>query len=381
MPAQKKNVTPMLHNGIDSMTLAIELFNRPSEQARTHAVLMLLHHAFEMLLKAAILQRTGSIHESEQRFTYGFDRCLTVAEQELKLITADERATLSILDAQRDQAAHYYLSMSEDVLYVHAQSAVTLFGGLLTSVFGIALSEKLPSRILPVSTRPPRDLVTLFESEFAEVDRLLSAGKRQGAAAAARLRSILAFAVGSRESTGRVSESDIEMAIANRRRNRSWDVILPEVAQLRLTTDGGGIPITMRISKDAQIAVRIAKPGEEVSGTLIKQQIDPWDVYTMSRDDMATKLGLSGPRTHALIYELKIQDDPDCYKELKRKSQVFKGYSKKALDLLRNAKETLDMDVIWQKHRRRLVPTTKDSVNKGLVRTGDPQTVRQSAQP
>lgn len=381
MPAQKKNVTPMLHNGIDSLTLAIELFNRPSEQARTHAVLMLLHHAFEMLLKAAILQRTGSIHEPEQRFTYGFDRCLNVAEQELKLITADERATLSILDAQRDQATHYYLSMSEDVLYVHAQSAVTLFGGLLTSVFGIALSEKLPSRILPVSTRPPRDLITLFESEFAEVDRLLSAGKRQGAAAAARLRSILAFAVGSRESTGRVSESDIETAIANRRRNRSWDVILPEVAQLRLTTDGGGIPITMRISKDAQIAVRIAKPGEEVSGTVIKQQIDPWDVYTMSRDDMAAKLGLSGPRTHALIYELKIQDDPDCYKELKRKSQVFKGYSKKALDLLRNAKETLDMNVIWQKHRRRLVPTTKDSANKGLVRTGDPQTARQPAQP
>lgn len=369
MPAQKKNVAPMLQNGIDSLTLAIELFNRPSEQARTHSVLMLLQHAFEMLLKAAILQQTGSIHDTEKKYTYGFDRCLNVAEQQLKIVSSDERATLSILDAQRDQATHYYLLMSEDVLYVHAQSAVTLFSALVKRFFNITLSERLPGRILPVSTRPPRDLIALFQCEFAEVDRLLSAGKRQGAAAAARLRSVLAFAVGAREHMDRVSEADINAAIAKRRKNLSWDVILPEVAQLRLSTDGGGIPITMKISKDAPIAVRIAKPGEEVSGTVIKQQIDPWDVYTMSRDDLAGKLGLTGPRTHALIYELKIQDDPECYKELRRKSQVFKGYSKKALDLLREAKERLDMDAVWQKHRRRLVPTTKEQANQSAHTT------------
>jgi hypothetical protein len=50
-----------MKRGIGSMTLAIELFNRPSEVARQHAVVILLHHAFELLLKAAILQKTGSI--------------------------------------------------------------------------------------------------------------------------------------------------------------------------------------------------------------------------------------------------------------------------------------------------------------------------------
>jgi hypothetical protein len=249
--------------------------------------------------------------------------------------------------------------MSEDILYVHAQSSVTLFNEVLKKAFGVALSERLPSRILPVSTRPPRDLVALFSNELAQVDRLLTSGKRQGAAAAAKLRTILAFTIGSRDGGQRVSETEITAAIALRRRKSEWEVILPEVAQLKLSTDGSGIPITMRISKDAPIAVRIAKPGEAVTGTVIKQQIDPWDVFTMSRDDLAVKLSLTGPRTHALIYELKLQSDPECYKELRKKSQVFKGYSKKALDMLRQAKEELNIDEVWARHRRKLVPTAR----------------------
>ncbi len=359
MPKLKKNVAPLLDKSIDSLTLAIELFNRPTEIARTHGVLILMQHAFEMLLKACILQQTGSIHDREQRYTYGFDRCLTIATEQLKIISTDERATLSILDAQRDQAAHYYVEMSEDILYVHAQSGVTLFNEILKKAFSVILSERLPSRILPVSTRPPRDLVALFSGELAEVDRLLAGGKRQGAVAAAKLRTILAFTVGSRDGEERVSEAEISAAISQRRRKSEWDVILPEVAQLKLSTDGSGIPITMRISKDAPIAVRIAKPGETVTGTVIKQQIDPWDVFTMSRDDLAEKLSLTGPRTHALIYELNLQSDPECYKELRKKSQVFKGYSKKALDRLRQAKSELNIDEVWARHRKKLVPTAR----------------------
>lgn len=359
MPKLKKNVSPLLDKSIESLTLAIEIFNRPTEIARTHGVLILMQHAFEMLLKACILQQTGSIHDREQRYTYSFDRCLAVATEQLKIISSDERATLSILDAQRDQAAHYYVEMSEDVLYVHAQSGVTLFNEVLEKTFGVVLSERLPSRILPVSTRPPRDLVALFSNELGEVDRLLTGGKRQGASAAAKLRTILAFTVGSRDGGQRVSEAEILAAISQRRRKSEWEVILPEVAQLKLNTDGVGIPITMRISKDAPIAVRVAKPGETVAGTVIKQQIDPWDVFTMSRDDLAKKLSLTGPRTHALIYELNLQADPECYKELRKKSQIFKGYSKKALDKLRQAKAELNIDEVWASHRKKLVPTAR----------------------
>jgi hypothetical protein len=364
MSRYKRNVAPLLERAIESLTLAIELFNRPAETARAHGVLILLQHAFEMLLKAGILQRTGNIHDDERRYTFGFDKCLRIATEDLSLLNKDERATLSILDAQRDQAAHYYVAVSEDVLYVHAQSAITLFDSLLSRAFSQSLADTLPSRVLPISTRPPRDLVVLLNSELTEVDRLLAIGTRHGAQAAARLRTVLSFAVGSREALERVPESEIEAAITRRRKMQEWEIILPEIAQLRLSTDGSGIPISMRISKQAGIPVRVAQPGEPVEGTLIKQEIDPWTVFNLSRDDLAEKLGLTGPRTHALIFELDLQSDPACYRELKKKSQIYKGYSKKALDRLRQAKKDLDVESVWLKYRERFTSRRPKGKNR-----------------
>jgi hypothetical protein len=189
--------------------------------------------------------------------------------------------------------------------------------------------------------------------ELAEVDRLRELGKRRGAKAAARLRSVLAFATGAREESDRVSEDELSDAIARRRHGEAWEVILPEVTQLRLSTDGSGVPISMRISKDAPAAVRITKPGEDAVGSLLKQEVNLWDKFNMSRDDFAEKLALSGPRTHALIYELAIQDDDECYRELKRKRQIFKGYSHKALDRLRDGMKTLNLDEVWQRQKHR----------------------------
>jgi hypothetical protein len=259
------------------------------------------------------------------------------------------------LDAQRDQAAHYYIDISEDVLYVHAQSGVTLFDTLLQKRFSKRLADFLPSRVLPVSTRPPRDLSVLLNSELAEVDRLLATGRRQGAQAAAKLRTILAFTSGAMQEDGcRVSESEIDIAIAKRRKRQDWKVILPEIAQLTLSTDGSGIPISMKIANDATLAFKIAKLGDNLEGTVLKQEIDPWTVFNLGRDELAKKLALSGPRTHALIFELQLQDDKDCYRELRRKSQVFKGYSQKALKRLRDALKTTDMDDVWARHKWKL---------------------------
>jgi len=46
---------------MESLTLAVEVFNRPSPTARTQGVLLHLQHAFEMLLKAAIWEERGRI--------------------------------------------------------------------------------------------------------------------------------------------------------------------------------------------------------------------------------------------------------------------------------------------------------------------------------
>jgi hypothetical protein len=52
----RRQAAMYLDSAVDSLTLAIELFNRPSPTARDHAVPMLLGHTFEMLLKSIIYQ-------------------------------------------------------------------------------------------------------------------------------------------------------------------------------------------------------------------------------------------------------------------------------------------------------------------------------------
>lgn len=354
MPQCKRDVQELKSRAIHSLVLAIEIFNRPHDQGRSEAVLIFLHHAFEMLLKAIIKEKTGTVHAKGEKYSYGFDKCLEVAQNEIHTLSVDERATLSILDAHRDTAIHFYQEVSEDLLYLQAQAGVTLFDDLLQRVFKERLADSIPERVLPVSTRPPKDIQVLIDSELSQVDDLLRAGSRKGIQAAARLRPILALATATRDDAERVTESELRRAINRRRRGDDWSVILPEVAQLKLDTQGEGIPIFLRIKKDADIAVRVAKAGEPVTGTLIKQQVNVWDVFNLSRDDLAAKIGVSGPKTSALILELKINEDPECFHLLKKKSTELKGYSKKALDRLREALSSgMSVDAVWAKHRNR----------------------------
>ena len=257
----------------------------------------------------------------------------------------------------------YYQEISEDLLYVQAQAAVTLFDDLLKTAFVERLADLIPERVLPISTRPPTDLQVLVDSELRQVDALLKPGSRRGVQATARLRSIMALATASRHQAERVTEVELAKAVSRRRKGEDWKVVLPEVAQLKLDTQGEGIPLYVRITKDAELAVRVGKPDEQSDGFLIKQEINIWDKYNMGRDDLAEKLKLSGPRTSALIVEFKIQDDPECFRVLKRGSITHKGYSKKALDSLREAlADGVDIEAVWQKHRHRFGGRRKPAV-------------------
>lgn len=109
----------------------------------------------------------------------------------------------------------------------------------------------------------------------------------------------------------------------------------------------------MKITKEATISFKLAKPGDEIQGTLVKQEVDPWTVFNLPLTKLAKNLNLTQPKTLALIYEMDIQSDPECYRELKRMSQTFKAYSKKALDLLREGMKTADMDAIWVRYKSR----------------------------
>src|SRR4051794_22060225 len=88
------DVRELLQRSLGSLKLAIEVFNRPNDEGRTEAVLMLLHHGFELILKTLILARTGTVFDEESGYSYSFATCLRLAEDELKAISKDQRRFL-----------------------------------------------------------------------------------------------------------------------------------------------------------------------------------------------------------------------------------------------------------------------------------------------
>lgn len=100
----KREVRVLRDKALDALILAIEHFNRPYDRGRAQAVLILLDHSFEMLLKSAILHRGGRIREKRAKNTLGFEACVQQALNTgaMKFLSNEQALTLQMVNALRD---------------------------------------------------------------------------------------------------------------------------------------------------------------------------------------------------------------------------------------------------------------------------------------
>ena len=120
-------------------------FNSPLDDGRVTAVLLHLQHAFEMLMKAALVQQpTPGLFDKETRRSIGFARCLHEARSAARLkLTEEEAGTLRAADAMRDDEQQWFTVVDEGLLYLHARAAVTLFDDAVLGLRGA--SRRLPT--------------------------------------------------------------------------------------------------------------------------------------------------------------------------------------------------------------------------------------------
>lgn len=102
----KRKTRLLLDRSQNSLVLSIELFNRPFDCGRVEGVLLCLDHAFEMVLKALVLEKTGRIRNPRETFNYGFDKCLNICQSQLSMIDEDQALILRNLNGFRDAATH-----------------------------------------------------------------------------------------------------------------------------------------------------------------------------------------------------------------------------------------------------------------------------------
>src|SRR5262249_32879786 len=151
-------------------------------------------------------------------------------EPGIRFLANDQAIALQTINGCRDSAQHHLLEISEQQLYIHAQSGVTLFADVLKKVFQKDLSNYLPSRVLPVSTIAPTGLVGLFEGEAAEIAKLLRPGRRRRTEALARTRPLAILDASVRGEKLQPGEEDLHKLGQALAANKPWREVFPGAA-------------------------------------------------------------------------------------------------------------------------------------------------------
>ena len=349
----------LLNQAVESLVIGIEHFNRPSENCRKTSVLLMLDHAFEMLLKAALGHRGVSLRKADTGYALGINECLNKAtdDGDVRFLSADEHRTLAVLNGLRDQAQHYVVDVSEQILYTVAQSSVTLFAEVLARTFGQKLCDFVPSRVLPISTDPPKEINVLMRDEYAQLRSLLETSDKGVCPDEPRLRSLVTIDRALQLVDPHLSDADLNSIREFVKATDDWSSVFSGIAQVQLSSDGAGAKVAIHLTKKEGTPVRLLAEGEDANGlSVVIQPVRDTETYRFSSVDLAKKLSLSGPRTRALVDHLGLKDDSRCFRYLKFGKSSHPRYSPIALDRCREAltgKDPVDMEEVWILHKPR----------------------------
>jgi Domain of unknown function (DUF3644) len=348
----KREPRTLLSKATDSALLAVEHFNRPWDRGRPEAVLILLDRAFELVLKAVIVEKGGKIRERRAKETIGFDSCVRkcVSDEQVKCLTEEQAVTIQILNGLRDAAQHYFVDISEQQLYLYTQSSLTLFDAILKRVFGRKLTDYLPDRVLPISADPPKDIGTLMAVELDHIKELVAPGSRKNIQARAKLRPLAIVEDSLSGVRSQPSESELARIAARVRRGDTWQQIFPGIRRLTVDADGGGLSVTLRITKAEGEPIHMVPEGTPGAAVVAVRRVDELGFYSLSATELAHKAGLSMPKTIAVVRALELQESSEYFKEFAIGSSTFKRYSPKALDQIKRLLPSLDLDVVWRKY-------------------------------
>ena len=334
-----------------SLRRAASAFNDFDEVGRTSAVLLHTQHAFEMLLKAALVQRNVKVFDKRDGRSIGPEKCVKLAAEHLQL-TESEAGTIRAVDALRDDEQHWLTDCSEALLYLHLRAAVTLFDDLLLRLFDDRLVNHWPHRVLPISAEPPRDVQTLIDEEYTQIRQLLAPGTRKRPDARARIRSLLAMEAHLHEGV-MVSRRDVDRIEKAIKKDGKRKQVFPRLSSLGADVAGDGPLVTVRFSKTEGMPVRLVGADEVVEAAAVRE-VDLRRKYHWTRPQLAEKLGLSQPKSLALRRYLGLEDEPDCVCDFEFGSSVHRQYSDNAYRRMKEALDGgIDMDEVWAHCRPR----------------------------
>ncbi|WP_152418793.1 DUF3644 domain-containing protein [Haloferax volcanii] len=353
-------------SGINSFRLAIELFNRPYDEGRVEAVLIHLNHAFEMLLKGAILKREGQIRDEDGRGnTYGFEKCVNICRYGqhevtgVRCISESEGAVLHTINHQRDFAEHEQVQISEGQLYLQSRQGVDIFSKVLADVFNEQLSDYLPERILPLATLMPVDIIDLIDEEISTIERLMEEGRVDSARN--RVKSLESLERGLDNEGRTPTQNEMDERLSEIVKEENLERVFPRLfaaisgeedigggRRIQLGSDEG-IPATYvpqdEIDEDTDVHLFTVKNLHD------KYPLNPYQLRDAVRDELGWDI--TWARCLAVMKDIGILDDSEYRREdiSLGEGDTRDGHSRKAVGRIVEAIEAgVDPDEAWAKH-------------------------------
>ena len=343
-----QEASALKRKALASLRRAVRAFNDYEDDGRASTVLLHFQHAFEMLLKAGLVQSKQQVMDRKDGRAIGFEKCVNLGREHLK-ITDDEAGTLRAIDALRDDEQHWLTKVSEGILYQHCRAGTTLFDDLLMRIFGESLGDYIPHRVLPISSEPPRDIQLVLDDDFTQIAQLLAPGKRKRTEARSRIRALLALEAHVRED-GIVSKKDVDRVERAVRSGGTRQQVFPQLSEIASVLSGDGIEIKVRFVKGSGVPVRFVPTGDDVAAGAVRE-VDLQKKYHLSKTELSTLLNLNSARCKALRWMMGIDDDENCRHNFTFGSQTYCQYSDNAVSKMREALESdTDIEDIYRRY-------------------------------
>ncbi|GAH36661.1 unnamed protein product, partial [marine sediment metagenome] len=108
--------------------------------------------------------------------------------------------------------------------------------------------------------------------------------------------------------------------------------------------------LDLRITKKSGTPVTIVPEGTPGATTVAIKRVDDLSFYSLGHDQLAKKVGLTGPKTTAVIRYLKLEEDQDCVKKFTVGKSKFRRFSQKAINKIKTTLDNVTIEEIWKSH-------------------------------
>lgn len=335
---------------LSSLRRGLSAFNSFDEDGRVTAVLLHMQHACEMLLKAALVQHLVSVFDKKNGTSYGFSRCVGLAQAKCGL-KEGEAGTMRAIDSLRDAEQHWLVVVDEPLLYAHARALITVFDEILKRSFEDALINHVPTRVLPLSSADLANIDVLMDHEFDRIVELLAPGRRARDEARGRIRTLLAMEAHMVEEV-EVSERDINRIERAIKAGKEFGAVFPRLSNLAASVEGEGINLKVHFTKKQGAPVHFIGADDPTEAAAVRE-IDLRRKYHMSPTNLAKRLKLTPPKAAAVRWKAGVDSDPTCRHDFVFGKSKFAMFSDNAANRMAETLQANSLPEIWSEYRSR----------------------------